>query len=159
MLVGRTSPLPAAPWSSLLAFMKYMSDQTKTSTGKLAESLMQAGYGGQPLSSVYVYENLAVKLASIRKANDRDGAKPIIRSEPTKHRGETWLESMRYNLSIVMKDRCRSSHLSKSNRRGAMTSNEQNPSACTSRDQRVWSLITRLGSGWSAPGIPARRFR
>jgi len=66
-------------FQAYLAFMKYMSDQTKTSTGKLAEPLMQAGYGGQPLSSVYVYENLAVKLAYIRKANDPDGAKPIIR--------------------------------------------------------------------------------
>jgi hypothetical protein len=53
-------------FQAYLAFMKYMSDQSKTSTGKLAEPLMQAGYGGQPLSTVYVYENLAVKLAYIR---------------------------------------------------------------------------------------------
>jgi hypothetical protein len=59
--------------------MKYMSDQSKTSTGKLAEPLMQAGYGGQPLSTVYIYENLAVKLAYIRAANAPDGAKPVIR--------------------------------------------------------------------------------
>jgi hypothetical protein len=56
-----------------------MADQSKTSTGKLAEPLMQAGYGGQPLSTIYVYENLAVKLAYIRAANDPDGAKPVIR--------------------------------------------------------------------------------
>jgi hypothetical protein len=66
-------------FQAYLAFMKFMSDQSKTSTGKLAEPLMQAGYGGQPLSSVYLYENLAVKLAFIRDANDPDGAKPMIR--------------------------------------------------------------------------------
>ncbi|MBK1724890.1 substrate-binding domain-containing protein [Thiocystis violacea] len=64
---------------SYLAFIKYMSDQTKDSTGKLVEPLMQAGYGGQPLSSVYVYENLAVKLAFIRKVNDPNGARPVLR--------------------------------------------------------------------------------
>ena len=40
---------------------------------------MQAGYGGQPLSSVYIYENLAIKLAFIRKVNDPHGARPIMR--------------------------------------------------------------------------------
>lgn len=66
-------------FQAYLAFMKYMSDQTKSSTGKLSEPLMQAGYGGQPLSTIYVYENLAVKLAYIRKINAPDGAVPIIR--------------------------------------------------------------------------------
>ena len=75
----RMDDLKNPDFQAYLAFMKYMSDQTKTSTGKLAEPLMQAGYGGQPLSSVYVYENLAVKLAFIRKVNDPDGAKPVIR--------------------------------------------------------------------------------
>lgn len=75
----RAEDLADPDFQAYLAFMKYMSDQTKTSTGKLAEPLMQAGYGGQPLSSVYVYENLGVKLAYIRRANDPDGAKPIIR--------------------------------------------------------------------------------
>ncbi|MCG6863783.1 MAG: substrate-binding domain-containing protein [Chromatiaceae bacterium] len=75
----RTDDLTNPDFQAYLAFMKYMSDQTKTSTGKLAEPLMQAGYGGQPLSSVFVYENLAVKLAYIRRANDPDGPKPIIR--------------------------------------------------------------------------------
>jgi hypothetical protein len=75
----RAEDLQIPDFQAYLAFMKYMSDQTKTSTGKLAEPLMQAGYGGQPLSTVYVYENLAVKLAYIRRVNDPDGAKPIIR--------------------------------------------------------------------------------
>lgn len=75
----RMQDLENPDFQAYLAFMKYMSDQSKTSTGKLAEPLMQAGYGGQPLSTVYVYENLAVKLAYIRTANDPDGAKPIIR--------------------------------------------------------------------------------
>jgi len=75
----RMQDLQDPAFQAYLAFMKYMSDQSKTSTGKLAEPLMQAGYGGQPLSTVYVYENLAVKLAYIRTANDPDGAKPIIR--------------------------------------------------------------------------------
>ena len=75
----RLDDLKNPDFQGYLAFMKYMSDQTKTSTGKLAEPLMQAGYGGQPLSSVYVYENLAVKLAFIRKVNDPDGARPVIR--------------------------------------------------------------------------------
>lgn len=75
----RLEDLKNPDFQGYLAFMKYMSDQTKTSTGKLAEPLMQAGYGGQPLSSVYVYENLAVKLAFIRKVNDPAGAKPAIR--------------------------------------------------------------------------------
>jgi hypothetical protein len=75
----RMEDLADADFQAYLAFMKYMSDQTKTSTGKLAEPLMQAGYGGQPLSTVYVYENLAVKLAYIRKANDPAGPKAIIR--------------------------------------------------------------------------------
>jgi hypothetical protein len=75
----RPANLEDPDFQAYLAFMKYMSDQSKTSTGKLAEPLMQAGYGGQPLSTVYVYENLAVKLAYIRAANDPDGAKPIIR--------------------------------------------------------------------------------
>lgn len=75
----RAEDLENPDFQAYLAFMKYMSDQTKTSTGKLAEPLMQAGYGGQPLSSVFVYENLAVKLAYIRKANDPDGAQPVIR--------------------------------------------------------------------------------
>lgn len=75
----RVDDLKNPDFQGYLAFMKYMSDQTKTSTGKLAEPLMQAGYGGQPLSSVYIYENLAVKLAFIRKINDPDGPKPIIR--------------------------------------------------------------------------------
>jgi hypothetical protein len=75
----RPEDLQAPDFQAYLAFMKYMSDQTKTSTGKLAEPLMQAGYGGQPLSTVYIYENLAVKLAYIRKVNDPNGAKPIIR--------------------------------------------------------------------------------
>jgi len=75
----RMADLKNPDFQGYLAFMKYLSDQTKTSTGKLAEPLMQAGYGGQPLSSVYIYENLAVKLAYIRKANDPNGPKPIIR--------------------------------------------------------------------------------
>jgi hypothetical protein len=75
----RARDLEDPDFQAYLAFMKYMSDQSKTSTGKLAEPLMQAGYGGQPLSTVYVYENLAVKLAYIRAANDPDGAKPVIR--------------------------------------------------------------------------------
>jgi hypothetical protein len=75
----RVEDLQNPDFQAYLAFMKYMSDQSKTSTGKLAEPLMQAGYGGQPLSTIYVYENLAVKLAFIRAANDPDGAKPIIR--------------------------------------------------------------------------------
>jgi hypothetical protein len=75
----RSQDLQDPDFQAYLAFMKYMSDQTKTSTGKLAEPLMQAGYGGQPLSSVFVYENLAVKLAYIRKANDPAGPKPMIR--------------------------------------------------------------------------------
>jgi hypothetical protein len=75
----RMQDLENPDFQAYLAFMKYMSDQSKTSTGKLAEPLMQAGYGGQPLSTVYVYENLAVKLAYIRAANDPDGARPIIR--------------------------------------------------------------------------------
>lgn len=75
----RLQDLENADFQAYLAFMKYMSDQTKTSTGKLAEPLMQAGYGGQPLSSVYIYENLAVKLAYIRGVNDPGGAVPIIR--------------------------------------------------------------------------------
>lgn len=75
----RSEDLQNPDFQAYLAFMKYMCDQTKTSTGKLAEPLMQAGYGGQPLSSVYVYENLAVKLAYIRAANDPQGARPIIR--------------------------------------------------------------------------------
>jgi hypothetical protein len=75
----RMEDLKVPGFQAYLAFMKYMSDQSKTSTGKLAEPLMQAGYGGQPLSTIYVYENLAVKLAFIRAANDPDGAKPIIR--------------------------------------------------------------------------------
>ena len=75
----RKQDLEDPKFQAYLAFVKYMSDQSKTSTGKLAEPLMQAGYGGQPLSSVYVYENLAIKLAYIRKANDPDGARPIIR--------------------------------------------------------------------------------
>ena len=75
----RLDDLKNPEFQGYLAFMKYMSDQTKTSTGKLAEPLMQAGYGGQPLSCVYVYENLAVKLAFIRKVNDPGGARPLIR--------------------------------------------------------------------------------
>jgi len=75
----RLDDLKNPDFQAYLAFMKYMSDQTKDSTGKLAEPMMQAGYGGQPLSSVYVYENLGVKLAFIRKANDPAGAKPVIR--------------------------------------------------------------------------------
>jgi hypothetical protein len=75
----RLDDLKNPDFQAYLAFMKYMSDQTKTSTGKLAEPLMQAGYGGQPLSCAYVYENLAVKLAFIRKVNDPAGAKPVIR--------------------------------------------------------------------------------
>ncbi len=75
----RLEDLKNPDFQAYLAFIKYMSDQTKDSTGKLAEPLMQAGYGGQPLSSVYVYENLAVKLAFIRKVNDPGGAKPAIR--------------------------------------------------------------------------------
>jgi hypothetical protein len=75
----RPTDLENPDFQAYLAFMKYMSDQSKTSTGKLAEPLMQAGYGGQPLSTVYVYENLAVKLAYIRAANDPNGAKPVIR--------------------------------------------------------------------------------
>ena len=75
----RLEDLKNPDFQAYLAFIKYMSDQTKDSTGKLAEPLMQAGYGGQPLSSVYVYENLGVKLAFIRKANDPGGAKPVIR--------------------------------------------------------------------------------
>ncbi|NEX17146.1 MAG: hypothetical protein C1943_11070 [Halochromatium sp.] len=75
----RMEDLEDPAFQAYLAFMKYMSDQSKTSTGKLAEPLMQAGYGGQPLSTVYVYENLAVKLAFIRDANDPDGPKPVIR--------------------------------------------------------------------------------
>ncbi|WPL15622.1 hypothetical protein Thiowin_00528 [Thiorhodovibrio winogradskyi] len=75
----RMEDLENPSFQAYLAFMKFMSDQSKTSTGKLAEPLMQAGYGGQPLSTVYIYENLAVKLAFIRDANDPDGAKPIIR--------------------------------------------------------------------------------
>jgi len=75
----RTQGLANPDFQTYLAFMKYMSDQTKTSTGKLVEPLMQAGYGGQPLSSVFIYENLGVKLAYIRKANAPDGAMPVIR--------------------------------------------------------------------------------
>jgi hypothetical protein len=75
----RMQDLKDPAFQAYLAFMKYMSDQSKTSTGKLAEPLMQAGYGGQPLSTVYIYENLAVKLAYIRAANAPDGAKPVIR--------------------------------------------------------------------------------
>lgn len=75
----RLDDLKNQDFQGYLAFMKYLSDQTKTSTGKLAEPLMQAGYGGQPLSAVYVYENLAVKLAYIRNVNDPNGPKPIIR--------------------------------------------------------------------------------
>ncbi|QGU33279.1 substrate-binding domain-containing protein [Thermochromatium tepidum] len=75
----RLEDLKDPQFQAYLAFIKYMSDQTKDSTGKLAEPLMQAGYGGQPLSSVYVYENLAVKLAFIRKVNDPNGVRPIFR--------------------------------------------------------------------------------
>lgn len=75
----RLEDLENPDFQAYLAFMKYMSDQTKTSTGKLAEPLMQAGYGGQPLSSVYVYENLAVKLAYIRQTNDPNGPAPVMR--------------------------------------------------------------------------------
>lgn len=75
----RLDDLSNPDFQAYLAFMKYMSDQTKTSTGKLVEPLMQAGYGGQPLSSVYIYENLAVKLAFIRRVNDPNGVRPIIR--------------------------------------------------------------------------------
>jgi hypothetical protein len=75
----RLEDLKDPDFQAYLALMKYMSDQTKDSTGKLAEPLMQAGYGGQPLSSVYVYENLGVKLAFIRRVNDPTGAKPVIR--------------------------------------------------------------------------------
>jgi len=75
----RLEDLEDAKFQAYLAFIKYMSDQSKTSTGKLAEPLMQAGYGGQPLSTVYMYENLAVKLAYIRAANDPDGDQPIMR--------------------------------------------------------------------------------
>ncbi len=75
----RPRDLESPDFQAYLAFIKYMSDQSKTSTGKLAEPLMQAGYGGQPLSTIYVYENLAVKLAHIRAANDPDGARPMIR--------------------------------------------------------------------------------
>ena len=75
----RMDDLQDPQFQAYLALIKYMSDQTKTSTGKLAEPLMQAGYGGQPLSSVYVYENLAVKLAFIRRANDPGGPQPVIR--------------------------------------------------------------------------------
>ncbi|NEV64345.1 ABC transporter substrate-binding protein [Thiorhodococcus minor] len=75
----RMEDLKDPDFQAYLAFIKYMSDQTKDSTGKLAEPLMQAGYGGQPLSSVYVYENLAVKLAFIRKVNDPNGTRPVIR--------------------------------------------------------------------------------
>ncbi|EXJ16160.1 hypothetical protein D779_0465 [Imhoffiella purpurea] len=75
----RLEDLKNPDFQAYLAFIKYMSDQTKDSTGKLAEPLMQAGYGGQPLSSIYVYENLGVKLAFIRRVNDPNGAKPIIR--------------------------------------------------------------------------------
>lgn len=75
----RLEDLKNPDFQAYLAFIKYMSDQTKDSTGKLAEPLMQAGYGGQPLSSVYVYENLAVKMAFIRQTNDPKGARPIIR--------------------------------------------------------------------------------
>lgn len=75
----RLDDLKNPDFQAYLAFVKYMSDQTKDSTGKLAEPLMQAGYGGQPLSSVYIYENLAIKLAFIRKVNDPHGARPIMR--------------------------------------------------------------------------------
>lgn len=75
----RLEDLQNPDFQSYLAFVKYMSDQTKDSTGKLAEPLMQAGYGGQALSSVYLYENLAVKLAFIRRVNDPGGARPVIR--------------------------------------------------------------------------------
>ncbi|WP_295399388.1 substrate-binding domain-containing protein [uncultured Thiocystis sp.] len=75
----RLDDLKNPDFQAYLAFIKYMSDQTKDSTGKLAEPLMQAGYGGQPLSSVYLYENLAVKLAFVRKVNDPNGARPLIR--------------------------------------------------------------------------------
>jgi hypothetical protein len=75
----RGNDLRDPDFQAYLAFIKYMSDQTKTSTGKLAEPLMQAGYGGQPLSTVFIYENLAVKLAYIRKANDPTGPRPVIR--------------------------------------------------------------------------------
>ncbi|AFL75424.1 substrate-binding domain-containing protein [Thiocystis violascens] len=75
----RLEDLQNPDFQAYLAFIKYMSDQTKDSTGKLAEPMMQAGYGGQPLSSVYVYENLGVKLAFIRRVNDPNGARPIIR--------------------------------------------------------------------------------
>ncbi len=75
----RLEDLEDPDFQAYLAFIKYMSDQTKDSTGKLAEPLMQAGYGGQPLSSVYVYENLGVKLAFIRQVNDPDGAQPVLR--------------------------------------------------------------------------------
>lgn len=75
----RLDDLKNPDFQAYLAFLKYMADQTKDSTGKLTEPLMQAGYSGQPLSSVYIYENLAVKLAFIRKANDPAGAKPVIR--------------------------------------------------------------------------------
>lgn len=75
----RLEDLKDPSFQAYLAFIKYMSDQTKDSTGKLAEPLMQAGYGGQPLSSVYVYENLGVKLAFIRQVNDPTGAKPVLR--------------------------------------------------------------------------------
>lgn len=75
----RLEDLKDPDFQAYLALMKYMSDQTKDSTGKLAEPLMQAGYGGQPLSSVYVYENLGVKLAFIRRVNDPAGAKPVLR--------------------------------------------------------------------------------
>ncbi|WP_242518846.1 hypothetical protein [Thiorhodovibrio winogradskyi] len=75
----RLEDLENPDFQAYLAFIKFMSDQSKTSTGKLAEPLMQAGYGGQPLTTVYIYEKLAVKLAFIRDANDPDGAKPMIR--------------------------------------------------------------------------------
>lgn len=75
----RMQDLADPSFQAYLAFIKYMSDQSKTSTGKLAEPLMQAGYGGQPLSTVYVYENLAVKLAYIRQVNDPGGTRPVMR--------------------------------------------------------------------------------
>jgi hypothetical protein len=47
----RLDDLKNPEFQGYLAFMKYMSDQTKTSTGKLAEPLMQVGYGGRAIAS------------------------------------------------------------------------------------------------------------
>jgi hypothetical protein len=57
-----------------LAFIKTLSLVEKTSTGKLVSPMISGGYGGQEVSSAYLYENLAIKAAFLSKST----AKPVI---------------------------------------------------------------------------------